>query len=34
MVHLGGETVGKLLPIEILRGGQPVNLNVSAGERK
>jgi S1-C subfamily serine protease len=34
MVHLSGESVGKPLSIQLLRGGQPVNLSVTVGERK
>jgi S1-C subfamily serine protease len=34
MVHLGGETVGKPLAIQILRGGQPKEVSVTVGERK
>jgi S1-C subfamily serine protease len=34
MVQLGGETVGKKLSIQILRGGQPVNIDVEVGEHK
>ncbi len=34
MVHLGGETVGKALSLQILRGGQPVTVPVTVGERK
>jgi S1-C subfamily serine protease len=34
MVHLAGETVGKPLAIQILRGGQPMEVSVIVGERK
>jgi S1-C subfamily serine protease len=34
MVHLDGETVGKPLSIQILRGGQPKEISVMVGERK
>ncbi len=34
MVHLSGETVGKALALQILRGGQPVTVPVTVGERK
>jgi S1-C subfamily serine protease len=34
MVHLTGETVGKPLSIQILRGGQPKDVVVTVGERK
>jgi S1-C subfamily serine protease len=34
MVHLSGETVGKPISIQILRGGQPMNFPVTVGERK
>jgi S1-C subfamily serine protease len=34
MVHLSGETVGKSLSLQILRGGQPVTKSVTVGERK
>jgi S1-C subfamily serine protease len=34
MVHLAGETVGKPLAIQILRGGQPLDVTVTVGERK
>jgi S1-C subfamily serine protease len=34
MVHLSGEAVGKPLPIQILRGGKPLNINITVGERK
>jgi S1-C subfamily serine protease len=34
MVHLAGEMVGKPLAIQILRGGQPVEVSVTVGERK
>jgi S1-C subfamily serine protease len=34
MVHLAGEAVGKLLAIQILRGGQPKEVAVTVGERK
>ncbi len=32
--RLSGNLVGKAVPVEILRGGQPVTLNVTVGERK
>lgn len=34
MVHLSGETVGNPVSIQVLRGGQPVIVSVSVGERK
>ena len=34
MVHLTGETVGKRLSIQILRGGQPTEASVTVGELK
>ncbi len=34
MVHLAGETVGKPLTVQILRGGQPREVAVTVGERK
>jgi S1-C subfamily serine protease len=34
MVHLAGEAVGKPLSIQILRGGQPLDVTVTVGERK
>jgi S1-C subfamily serine protease len=34
MVHLAGDTVGKPLAIQILRGGQPMEVSVTVGERK
>jgi S1-C subfamily serine protease len=34
MVHLSGESVGKPLAMQLLRGGQPVNISVTVGERK
>ncbi len=34
MVHLTGETVGKPLSIQVLRGGQPKDVVVTVGERK
>jgi S1-C subfamily serine protease len=34
MVHLSGETVGKPISIQILRGGQPLTVTVTVGERK
>jgi S1-C subfamily serine protease len=34
MVHLSGDVVGKSLPIQILRGGQPMNISATVGERK
>lgn len=34
MVHLSGETVGKSISIQVLRGGQPLSVAVTVGERK
>jgi S1-C subfamily serine protease len=34
MVHLGGEAVGKPISVQILRGGQPMEMAVTPGERK
>jgi S1-C subfamily serine protease len=34
MVHLSGETVGKPISIQVLRGGQPLTVAVTVGERK
>jgi S1-C subfamily serine protease len=34
MVHLTGETVGKPISIQVLRGGQPLTVAVTVGERK
>ena len=34
MVHLSGESVGKPLKMQILRGGQPIEISVTVGERK
>jgi S1-C subfamily serine protease len=34
MVHLSGETVGKPIAVQILRGGRPLELTVAVGERK
>jgi S1-C subfamily serine protease len=34
MVHLSGESVGKPLAIQILRGGKPLNISITVGERK
>jgi S1-C subfamily serine protease len=34
MVHLSGESVGKPLAVQLLRGGQPLNISVTVGERK
>jgi S1-C subfamily serine protease len=34
MVHLSGESVGKPLSLQLLRGGKPVSLTVTVGERK
>jgi S1-C subfamily serine protease len=34
MVHLSGESVGKPLAIQILRGGKPLNVSITVGERK
>jgi serine protease DegQ len=31
--RLSGDVVGKSIPVEILRGGQPQTLNVKIGER-
>jgi S1-C subfamily serine protease len=31
---LHGETVGKAIAVEVLRGGRPETLNVTVGERK
>ena len=31
---LGSDTVGKALPVEVLRGGHPETVNVTVGERK
>ena len=31
--HLDGDVVGKSLPIEVLRGGQPQTINIVVGER-
>ena len=33
MAHLGGSVVGQPTPLEVLRGGQPVTVNVTVGER-
>jgi S1-C subfamily serine protease len=34
MVYLSGDTVGKPISIQVLRGGQPVEKTVTVGERK
>jgi len=34
MVHLSGETVGKPISIQILRGGRPMEIAVTVGDRK
>ncbi|MGE5122873.1 MAG: S1C family serine protease, partial [Acidobacteriaceae bacterium] len=34
MVYLAGEAVGKPTSIQVLRGGQPLSLTVTIGERK
>ena len=34
MVYLSGETVGKPISIQVLRGGQPAEISVTVGERK
>ena len=34
MVHLSGDSVGKPLSIQILRGGKPLTVSVTVGERK
>jgi S1-C subfamily serine protease len=34
IVQLSGESVGKPLSIQILRGGKPVSNSVTVGERK
>jgi len=34
MVHLSCETVGKPIGVQVLRGGQPLELTVTVGERK
>ena len=34
MVHLSGEMVGKPISIQVLRGGQPLTVTVTVGERK
>jgi S1-C subfamily serine protease len=34
LVRLNGTVVGKLTPVEVLRGGQPITLQVKIGERK
>lgn len=34
MVHLGGETVGAPIAVQVLRGGQPVVISVAVAERK
>jgi S1-C subfamily serine protease len=33
MAQLAGSVVGQPTPIEVLRGGQPVTLNITVGER-
>ena len=34
MVYLTGQAVGKSTPIQVLRGGQPLTVSVTVGERK
>ncbi len=34
MVHLSGESVGKSLALQLLRGGKPVTISILVGERK
>lgn len=34
MAHLSGETVGKPIMVQVLRGGQAMEMTVTAGERK
>lgn len=34
MIRLGGESVGKTLSLQILRGGQPQNVDIKIGEHK
>jgi len=34
MVNLGGDTAGKPISIQVLRGGKPVEMTVTVGERK
>jgi S1-C subfamily serine protease len=34
MAQLGGETVGKSISLQVLRGGQPKEMTVTTGERK
>ena len=34
MVYLGGDTVGKPISVQVLRGGKPVDMTVTVGERK
>ncbi len=34
LVYLTGQAVGKPIPIQVLRGGQPVSISVTIGERK
>jgi S1-C subfamily serine protease len=34
MVHLGGESAGKSLSLQIMRGGQPKIIPVTIGEHK
>ncbi len=34
MVHLSGDSVGKSLSMQILRGGKPLTISVTVGERK
>jgi S1-C subfamily serine protease len=34
MVQLSGETVGKPISVQVLRGGQPMDVTVTVGERK
>lgn len=34
LASLGGDVVGKPTPVEVLRGGQPLTITVTIGERK
>jgi len=34
MVHLSGESVGKPMVVQVLRGGQPLEVTITVGERK
>jgi len=34
MIRLGGEAVGRAISIEVLRGGKPLTMQVTVGERK